>query len=42
MKNISEMTEQEIKEANTDDQVFLAASIKILDAMENIQFNVSI
>ena len=36
------MTVQEIKEANTEDQVFLAASIKILDAMENILFNIAI
>ncbi len=36
------MTAQEIKEANTDDQVFIMASIKILDAMENITFNIAI
>jgi hypothetical protein len=36
------MTAQEIKEANTDDQVFVASSIKILDAMENIEFSISI
>lgn len=38
----SNMTEQEIKEANTDDKVFLKASIKILDAIEDISLNITI
>lgn len=38
----SEMTEQEIKEANTGDKVFLAASIKILDAIEDINLEIVI
>ena len=36
------MSAQEIKEANTDDQVFLACSVKILDAIEDISINVTI
>ena len=38
----SSMTEQEIRSANTGDKVFLAASIKILDAIEDITFNIAI
>jgi hypothetical protein len=38
----SKLTEQQIKEYDTDDQVFLAASIKILDAIEDIQLTVTI
>lgn len=38
----SAMSEQEIKEANTKDKVFLSASIKILDAIEDISFEVTI
>lgn len=38
----SEMTEQEIKEANTADKVFLKASIKILDAIEDIDLKIAI
>lgn len=38
----SELSEQEIKEANTGDKVFLAASIKILDAVEDIALNIVI
>ena len=41
-RTVVQMTQQEIKEANTDDNVFLAASIKILDAMENINFAIAI
>lgn len=33
----SEMTEQEIKEANTQDKVFLLSNIKILDAIEDFK-----
>ena len=32
----SEMSEQEIKEANTDSHVFLKGSIGILDAIEDV------
>jgi hypothetical protein len=41
-KIADQMTEKEIKEANTEDQVFIAASIKILDAMENIIFGITV
>ena len=36
------MTEQEIKEANTGSQVFLIATISILDALEDVTFNIYI
>lgn len=36
------MSEQEIKEANTGDKVFLTASIKILDAIEDIDLSIAI
>lgn len=39
---LAEMKDIEIKEANTKDQVFLAASIKILDAIEQINLNIAI
>lgn len=39
---LAEMKDQEIKEANTRDQVFLAGSIKILDAIEDVAFNITI
>jgi hypothetical protein len=35
--DVSTMSEQEIKEANTDDKVFIASKIKVLDAMEDIE-----
>lgn len=38
----SSMTEQEIKEANTGDKVYLKASIKILDAIEDIDLEIII
>lgn len=38
----SEMTEQEIKEANTGSKVFLKMSVKILDAIEDIDIAVTI
>ena len=38
----SKMSQQEIKEANTADKVFLEASIKILDAIEDISLNITI
>jgi hypothetical protein len=39
---LATMKDQVAKEANTRDQVFLAANIKILDAIETISLNVSI
>ena len=41
-RTIVDMNEQEIKQANTKDKVFLAASVKILDAIEDIVLNISI
>ena len=40
--NISEMSEQEIKEYNTRDKVFIAIKCKILDAIEEISLRVFI
>lgn len=40
--DVDNMKEQEIKEANTGDKVFLGGSVKILDAMEDINFSISI
>jgi hypothetical protein len=37
---ISGMTEQEIRQANTGDKVFLEASVKALDAIEDIDINI--
>lgn len=39
--NVENMSEQEIKEANTDTKVFISAAIEILDAIEDITINVS-
>jgi len=39
---LAEMSEQKIKEANTKDKVFLKASIKILDAIEEIVLPITI
>ena len=36
----SEMTEQEIKEYNTSDKVFIKITIKLLDAIENISVSI--
>ena len=36
----SEMTDKEIKEANTKDKVFLMANIKLVDAMESINLEI--
>ena len=36
------MSEQEIKEANTGSFVFLAATISILDAIEDIQIRIAV
>lgn len=38
----SNMTEQELKEASTDDKVFLKAQISILDAIEDISLDILI
>lgn len=38
----SEMSEQEIKEANTGSFVFLAATVSVLDAIEDIRLNITI
>ena len=40
--NISTMSDQQIKEANTGDQVFIAVKCKILDAIESISIRVFI
>lgn len=40
--DVNAMTEQEIKEANTQSNVFLAISLKTLDAMEDIVIGISI
>ncbi|WP_125154307.1 phage tail sheath subtilisin-like domain-containing protein [Clostridium rectalis] len=40
--DVSEMREQEIKEANTKDKVFIATNLKWTDAMEDFNINVSI
>lgn len=40
--DVDNMTEKEIKEANTKDKVFLAAQMKILDAIEDIGLNITI
>lgn len=40
--NISAMSDQQIKEANTGDQVFIAVKCKILDAIESISIRVFI
>jgi len=41
-RTVEDMEEQEIKEANTKDKVFLAANIKILDAIEDIDLPITI
>ncbi|MGO0916564.1 hypothetical protein ACTPEM_26575, partial [Clostridioides difficile] len=38
--DLSYMTLQEIKEANTGSKVFLKAKIKVLDAMEDIDLSI--
>lgn len=37
--DVASMSEQQIKEANTKDKVFLTASIKVLDAIEDIDLD---
>lgn len=39
--NLTTLTDQQIKEYNTGDGVFIGGTIKIIDAMENIQLNIS-
>ena len=38
--DVNNMKDQEIKEANTRDKVFLKANIKLVDAMENIALEI--
>lgn len=40
--DVSDMTEMEVKKANTKDKVFLKANVKILDAIEDITLNIYI
>ena len=40
--DVNNMSEQEIKEANTQSNVFLAISLKVVDAMEDIVIGISI
>ena len=40
--DVNVMTEQEIKEANTQSNVFIAISLKVVDAMEDIVIAVEI
>lgn len=40
--DVNNMTEQEIKEANTQSNVFIAISLKVVDAMEDIVVSVEI
>lgn len=40
-QNVQDMKDQDIKWANTKDKVFLASSIKIVDAMEDINLNIN-
>lgn len=40
--DVSKMSAQEIKEANTDDKVYLASRIKILDAIEDITLGITV
>lgn len=41
-RTVDKMTEQEIKEANTEEKVFIAASTTILDSMEDIDLNIAV
>ncbi|MDO5565475.1 MAG: phage tail sheath C-terminal domain-containing protein, partial [Planctomycetia bacterium] len=40
--DIDSLSEQELKEYNTKDKVFLASNIKILDAIEDITLDIAI
>jgi hypothetical protein len=41
-RGVEDMTEQEIKNANTDEKVFMTGSQKIIDVMEDITFDIAI
>ena len=41
-KDVSSMSDQEIKEANTDSHVFLQAVVSILDAIEDVDLEINI
>ena len=40
--NVNEMDEQKIREADTEDKVFLKATVKVLDAIEEVSLNVAV
>ena len=40
--NVNEMDEQKIREADTEDKVFLKATVKVLDAIEKVSLNVAV
>lgn len=40
--NVDEMDEQEIREADTEDKVYLKATVKVLDAIEEVSLNVAV
>ena len=40
--DVNVMSEQELKEANTQSNVFIAISLKVVDAMEDIVVSVEI
>lgn len=41
-RTVDEMTEQEIKEANTRDKVFLVSTVRPLDAIEDVQLYINL
>ena len=41
-REVDDMTEQEIKEAATDEKVFITGTQKIIDVMEDVDFNITI
>ena len=41
-EDVDAMTEQEIKEANTRDKVFLVSTVRPLDAIEDVQLVVNL
>lgn len=40
-KNVDEMTDEEVKKANTGSKVFVKANVKFVDAMEDVQFEIN-
>ena len=40
--NTSEMTEEELKKADTDEKLFLRASMDLVDAVEEITLNITV